>query len=207
MDATTPQRTRRMGKAQVRDSASHGEVERRAHERRDVELALRHDATAFRSIVERHHRGMYAFAVRLLGDRAEADDVVQDAFARAFCRLGQYDPSYQLSTWLYRIVLNLCRDRLKSPRRREIRGSFDSHADHASPGPEAELVAARRAERVRYALSKLRPTYREVLVLKDLQELSYEEVRAITGTPVTALKIRAIRARKTLRALLEEDPT
>lgn len=179
-----------------------GEV--RALERRQVDLAAQGDAMAFRAIVERHHRGMHALATRMLDDATEADDVVQDAFARVYCHIAQYDARYRLSTWLYRIVLNLCRDRLKSARRRERPAEIDL-PDDVRAGPEARLLAARRAAGVRRALAALRPAYREILVLKDLQELSYEEIHAITGASITSLKIRAIRAREKLRVALMRD--
>ena len=176
-----------------------------ARERRRVELALRGDAMAFRAIVERHHRGMYALAVRMLHHPADAEDVVQEAFARAFCRLQQYDPAYRLSTWLYRIVLNLCRDQRKSARRREQAAEIDGYAAGSDAQPDALTQAAERGRLVREALDRLRPSYREILILKDLQELSYIEIRDITGAPITSLKIRAIRARKKLRKELGED--
>jgi RNA polymerase sigma-70 factor, ECF subfamily len=179
-----------------------------AEERRLVELALRGDAMAFRAIVERHHRGLFGLALRMVGDRAEAEDLVQEAFARAYGHLTDFDPCYRLSTWLYRITLNLCRDFLKSPRRRERPGQLGGMeeagallADSAVTPDQAETV-----RRVQQALAKLKPQYREILVLKDLEELSYEEIRAVTKTPITALKIRAVRARQKLRALLEERP-
>lgn len=199
--------------ALMQERTRHGRVvsgeidaELRAAERRQVDLAAQGDAMAFRAIVERHHRGMHALATRMLGDTTEADDVVQDAFARAYCRIAQYDPRYRLSTWLYRIVLNLCRDRLKSARRRE-RPTEIEVPDDVSAGPEARLLDARRSLRVRRALAVLRPAYREILVLKDLQDLSYDEIHAITGAPITALKIRAIRAREKLRHALLRDAT
>lgn len=194
-----------VGGASASSSIDH---EVRALERRQVDLAVQGDAIAFRAIVERHHRGMHALAVRMLDDRAEADDIVQEAFARAYCRLAQFDPRYRLSTWLYRIVLNLCRDHLKSARRRERPAEVEV-ALAAADQPDQQLLAARRVARVRRAIATLRPAYREILALKDLAELSYAEIHDITGVPVTALKIRAIRAREKLRVALraEEEPT
>jgi RNA polymerase sigma-70 factor, ECF subfamily len=175
---------------------------------RDAELervrrAAGGDAQAARSIVEQHHAGMRALARRVIGDRAEAEDLVQEAFARAFRRLHQFDSRYCLSTWLYSIVLNSCRDHLKSPRRRER-----PCAQQALPcgEPEADPWVARdRVQGLHRALAELRPTYKEIIVLKDLMELSFDEIHAITGTPVTGLKIRAIRARARMRELLEAD--
>jgi RNA polymerase sigma-70 factor (ECF subfamily) len=91
----------------------------RSREHTQVMRASQGDEHAFRAIVEQHHRGMHALATRMVGDSAEAEDLVQDSFAKAFSRLQQFDWSYGLSTWLYRIVLNSCRDHLKSPRRSE----------------------------------------------------------------------------------------
>lgn len=182
----------------------------RALERRQVELACAGDHGAFRAIVERHHRGLFALCVRTVGDRAEAEDLVQESFARAYARLDTFDSNYRLSTWLYRVALNACRDHLKSPRRRERPSSGDiglsSQRVDPGPGAHAQLVLVERAQRLRRALVELRPAYREIIVLKDLQEHTYKEISEMTGAPITALKIRAVRARTRLRALLEEMP-
>ncbi len=182
------------------------EAEDCARERRDVDLARDGDARAFRRIVERHHRALYLLALRLTGSRADAQDLVQDGLAKAYVHLDRFDPRYRLSTWLHRIVLNTCRDYLKSARRRELPAGADPTSelrDESAARPDD--VAARRetAVRVRAALDTLKPAYREILVLKDMQGFTYVEISAITGTPVTALKIRALRARAKLRATLE----
>ena len=167
------------------DRGSDAEVQ----ERRLVELAARGDAMAFRAIVERHHAGLFVLASRLMRETAEAEDAVQE-------------------TWLYRITVNVCRDAWRSDRAREQREAKESEslADHDAGEPEALLAARRRALAVREKLDQLRPAYREILVLKDMQELSYEEIHVITGAPITALKIRAIRARQKLRKLLGGRP-
>jgi RNA polymerase sigma-70 factor (ECF subfamily) len=169
--------------------------------------AAQGDATAFRRIVEQHHRSLFSMATRLVGDAVEAQDLVQESFAKAYVNLERFDSSFRLSTWLHRITLNTCRDYLKSARRRERSSGSDPSADrpNEAPGPDEELSRARRAERVWRALDRLKASYREAIVLKDLEDMSYEEIRAITGTPITALKIRVVRARAKLRAFLEEE--
>ena len=169
-----------------------------------VAAACAGDATAFRRIVEQHHRSLYLMAARLIGDAVEAQDLVQESFAKAYLNLDRFDPSYRLSTWLHRITLNTCRDYLKCARRRERASTPDlmEQIDDA-PHPEEQLATKVTARRVQLALSRLKPSYREVLVLKDLQGLSYGEIKRITGTPVTALKIRAVRARAKLKSELE----
>lgn len=171
-----------------------------------VAAACAGDATAFRRIVEQHHRSLYLMAARLVGDPVEAQDLVQESFAKAYLNLERFDSSYRLSTWLHRITLNTCRDYLKCSRRRERASTPEllEQVDDA-PHPEQQLAAKITEQRVRAALGRLKPTYREVLVLKDLQGLSYEEIKRITGTPITALKIRAVRARAKLKDALEAE--
>lgn len=168
-----------------------------------VAAACAGDATAFRRIVEQHHRSLYLMAARLVGDPVEAQDLVQESFAKAYLNLERFDSSYRLSTWLHRITLNTCRDYLKCSRRRERASTPEllEQVDDA-PHPEQQLAAKITERRVRAALGRLKPSYREVLVLKDLQGLSYEEIKRITGTPITALKIRAVRARAKLKDAL-----
>ncbi len=171
-----------------------------------VQAASAGDATAFRRIVEQHHRSLYLMASRLVGDAFEAQDLVQESLAKAYVNLDRFDSTFRLSTWLHRITLNTCRDHLKSARRRERASGVVPVQDQVDDAlrPDEELVRRDRAERVQAALARLKPSYREVLVLKDLQGLSYAEIKQITGSPVTALKIRVVRARSKLRRLLED---
>lgn len=182
------------------------DTEDRAQERRDVEAARDGDARAFRRIVEQHHRPLYLMAVRLTGNRTDAQDLVQDGFAKAYVHLDRFDPRFRLSTWLHRIMLNTCRDYLKSAKRRELAAGADPASelrDERAAQPD-EVVARRElAARVHRALDTLKPAYREILALKDMRGLTYAEISEITGTPITALKIRALRARAKLRLALE----
>jgi RNA polymerase sigma-70 factor (ECF subfamily) len=177
---------------------------------RELEVALIRratsgDARAARALVEAHHGSMYKLALRMVDDGTEAEDLVQEAFARAFRRLDQFDEAYRLSTWLHRIVLNSCRDHLKSPRRRERPSTAPLEPSAEGEEPQHDpMVDDQRARRLHHALDELRPKYREIIVLKDVLELSYHEIRDVTGTPITGLKIRAIRARARLRKLLEK---
>lgn len=173
-----------------------------------IDRALTADASAFRCLVERHQRGVHGLVGRMVSDHAEADDLVQETFARAYCALGQFDPRYRFSTWLYRIALNLCRDHRKSAKRRERPSGLDAElfgvasvAQQSSHEFKPDRDA--RVLRLRSCLEQLAPKDREVIVLKDLQDLSFEELREITGTPITALKIRALRARARLAVLIE----
>lgn len=182
--------------------------EAQLEERRWALLSAEGDARAFRLIVERHHRGVYQFIARVVATEADAEDLTQETFARSYIHMARFDPTYRLSTWLYRIALNLCRDHLRSAKRRERPvepGSASLEANDRAPaaGPEDMAIAQREAARLDRALAELPESYREVLILKDLEEFSFQEIAEITGRSVTGLKIRAVRARAAMRKQLE----
>jgi RNA polymerase sigma-70 factor, ECF subfamily len=178
----------------------------RQAERGLVSRAASGEPRAARELVQQHYGAMYARALRSIGDPVEAEDLVQDAFVRAFGRLDRFDPKYRLSTWLHHIVINSCRDHLKSPRRRERPcGGQQLDAVSAASDPDSDpMVVDERVRRLRSALAELRPKYLEIVVLKDMMGLSFQEIHGATGAPITGLKIRAIRARARLRKLLEK---
>ncbi|MDH5491159.1 MAG: sigma-70 family RNA polymerase sigma factor [Myxococcales bacterium] len=190
-------------------AASAPREDTRETERIHVELACEGDAEAFRAIVHRHHRGLFSLCVRMVGNRHDAEDLLQLAFTKAYAKLSTYDPTYRLSTWLYRIALNACRDHLKSPRRRERPSAeVPEHwlARHPEEEADSRMIRAERVQQLRHAIDRLPESYREIVLLKDIQELSYQEIHEATGTPITALKIRAVRARAQLRVLVEALP-
>jgi len=184
-----------------------GEAER-AQEQLLVERALLGETAAFRGLVERHQRGVHGLVGRLVRNASDQDELVQEAFARAYCALEQFDPRYRFSTWLYRIALNLCRDHNKSAKRRERSVGLDVEAAMPAGAPTQnshEMKPDRDTElaRLRVAIDLLSDKDREVIVLKDLHELSYEEIRELTGSPITALKIRVVRARRRLHGFMQ----
>jgi RNA polymerase sigma-70 factor, ECF subfamily len=184
------------------------ETEARAVERRAIEAVLAGERAAFAVLVERHQRGVQSMMRRFVHNPADAEDLAQSAFVSAFDALGGFDVEQRFSTWLYRIAINLAKDHLKSKKRTESALPADEVREAAFAGriaatDEATEVGERRALLAR-ALAMLSIEDREILVLKDLEELPFEEIKAITRRPVTALKIRAVRARARLRQALEK---
>jgi RNA polymerase sigma-70 factor (ECF subfamily) len=171
------------------------------------------DAEAFRPLVTRYQRIVFSVAFRLLGNRADADDVAQQAFVDAFDALDRFDDggrAHAFSTWVLRIAVNRSKDVLKSKKRTEAPLDRDVQASeaafaHVSGTPEANLAGAQRRRGLEIALMRLPPKYREAVILKDVEELSYEEMKAILRAPITALKIRVVRARTMMRGFLDED--
>jgi RNA polymerase sigma-70 factor (ECF subfamily) len=188
-------------------------VDRRARElsveRAIIERVLDGDVAAYRRLVERHQRRVHAIACRMLGNLSDADDVAQQAFVSAYGALHHFDRALPFGSWINRIAINLAKDHLKSKKRTEVPlpeepiASDQGHLAGRLPDPELEASRGELRMQLSAALGTLPFKDREVLVLKDVEELSYEEMRAILQRPITALKIRVIRARQKLRAVLE----
>jgi RNA polymerase sigma-70 factor, ECF subfamily len=176
-----------------------------------VARCLAGDVEAFRPLVNRYQRLAFSVALRMLGSRADAEDIAQQAFVDAFNALERFHGEgrrHAFSTWLLRIAVNRSKDVLKSKRRTEEPLEHDVHGGQAAfaydpSTPEANVSSGERRARLEAALLGLPTKYREVLVLKDAEDLSYEEIHNILQLPVTTLKIRVVRARAMLRELIE----
>jgi RNA polymerase sigma-70 factor (ECF subfamily) len=173
------------------------------------------DPDAFETLVRTHMPALLRVARRFMRSEEDARDAVQDAFVSAFKSIQKFESNAQLSTWLHRIVINACLMRLRAQRRRpeedieELLPRFreDGHQLVASePWTETAETILERAELgsvVRAAIDRLPDTYREVLLLRDIEELSGEETAAVLGVTSNAVKIRLHRARQALRTLLD----
>jgi RNA polymerase sigma-70 factor (ECF subfamily) len=181
---------------------------------RSSELASRArsgDVAAFDELVRGCDRGIVELASRLLADRADAEDVRQLAWLRVWQGLADFDQRSRFTTWAYRIVVNLCRDRDRERTRRERRvvvGLEGADAPALDPGPDESLARAELAERVRAALATLPPDERECLVLRHWHAVPAHEIAAIVGRPRTTVQsclARALtRLQFRLRPLLRE---
>jgi RNA polymerase sigma-70 factor (ECF subfamily) len=172
-----------------------------------VRAVLAGDANAFAVLVDRHHARCLRVATHLLGDGDDAEDVVQEAFVRAYRHLGSYRERDKFGAWLLRIVVNQCRTRAT----REARYTrFDDdasaleHAQRLHETHESTHDASDRRAELAHALAQLGPAQREAVVLRFAEELSYDEIAALTGVGVSALKMRVQRACLRLRELLAE---
>lgn len=177
----------------------------------DLELVERHrygDDRAFDEVYGRFEEMVYNLAYRLAGNREEAADLTQEIFLRVFRHLGSFGGRSTLKTWIYRIAVNHCRDRLSRwhpPTQPIGEEPGDGAAVYADParGPEALAVAADEKRRVEQALTRLPQVFREVVVLRDIEGLSYEEIAEVLGVRIGTVRSRIARGREQLRALLE----
>ena len=167
---------------------------------------------AFNVIVARYKNQLVNFTYRYLGDYDEADDVAQETFLRVYKNKDAYKPVAKFSTWLYTIATNLAKTQLRRRKRHLI---FSLHRKEENTDRSFEISDVRYAadleahaslkhEIIQNALDAISPKYREVVVLFDIQEFSYEEICAITGLNMGTVKSRLNRGRKQLQELLKD---
>lgn len=174
------------------------------------------EVEVFGLLVERHQERLLRLCHRMLGEPEAARDAVQEVFVKAFRKAGAYRPRGQVFTWLYRIAVNHCLNRVR--RRSIVRFlRLDGEgAEDRAPGPEpaaegadplAVLEARRRWQRTRRALARLPPGQRAVVVLARFEGLAHKEIAAALGITPGAVESRLVRAMRTLQAaLVEEEP-
>ncbi|MGE6698851.1 RNA polymerase sigma factor [Hyphomonas sp. NPDC076900] len=160
------------------------------------------DAAAIRALVNRYSPGVLSLAARMLGDTAEAEDVTQETFIRAWKALPTWEPRAKFSTWLHRVALNLCYDRLRK-RRELLPDELPDRADTAL-GPQDRLDQTQRVKAVEAAIARLPERQSAALTLCALQGHSQSEAAEIMDVSVEALESLLARARRTLRAELLE---
>lgn len=186
------------------------------HERSDKttqQLVLRSkqgDLPAFDRLVRRCQPYAYSIAVRLLSDEDEAEEVVQESFIRVWKHLGRYDHQQKFTTWLYRIVTNLCLDHLRAAKRKaRLFSPIDVNDDVEAVSDARNLHEVQVDEetiRIAKALTDRLPTKQKlVFVLRDLEDLPVSEVSEITGLSVGSIKTNLHYARRTIRSLLERE--
>jgi RNA polymerase sigma-70 factor (ECF subfamily) len=170
-----------------------------------IEAALKGDADAFGTLVERYQRPLYNAALRITGNRDDALEATQSAFLNVFDKLHTFDPAHRFFSWIFRAVVNEALDTTSRKRRFvEDEGVVESRL--ADGDPESELSSSEESARVRRALNGLAVDHRVVLVLRHFHDLSYAEMADLIGIPEKTVKSRLFSARRELRVLLESHP-
>lgn len=174
------------------------------------------DERAFQELVGAYGDRVFSLVLRMVGDRAEAEDIAQEVFVTVFKSIDTFRAEARLSTWLLRIAANHAKNRIKYLSRRATdRGGLDEAPEAAladlgkAPtqghvrSPDAVLEAAERGSALERAVAALDEDQRLVVILRDVEELSYEEIGEVTGLPEGTIKSRLHRARAALKELLE----
>ena len=191
-------------------------------EARLVERAKAQDEKAFEQIMNLYADRLYNYILRMVGNATDAEDLVQETFLRAYQGLPNFDGRASLGTWLYRIATNLCIDHRRRRARRVPTVSYSLQEDengepaewdipdYHTPNP-LDAALNRELERVvEDAISKLSPKLKTVLLLYDVEELSYEEIARVLNIPIGTVKSRLNHARtqiqRAVAAYLEDAP-
>ena len=164
----------------------------------DVQRVLAGDVDAYAALVDRYYDRCARFAVRMLGNRDDAEDALQSTFLRAYRALGRYQERDRFSAWLYRILVNQCRS-IAARRSHRERVFVREEALLLNAPDKRPAWSGEDEELVQRVLNELDPLLREAFLLKYVEELSYEEMAALTGAGVSALKMRVKRACDKLR--------
>ncbi len=177
----------------------------------DLDLATRHrygDPEAFEEVYQRFAQMVFNLTYRMSGTVEEAEDLAQEVFLRIHRHLGRFNGRSALKTWVYRVTLNHCRSKLgrkrypTQPLAEENDGEGARLVDE-SRSPEDLAVAHDTGHQVSLALRELKPVFREAVVLRDLQGLSYEEIAEILKVRIGTVRSRIARGRDRLRIVLE----
>ena len=172
------------------------------------------DANAFEALVSAYEKNVYNLALRMMGNAQDAEDMAQEAFLKAYNSLPSFRGDSKFSVWLYRIVSNVCLDQLRKKSKRptvslsmEDEDGEETQLDlpDTAQSPEEVLEKKLTREAVRRGLAQLPEDARQILLLREIQGLSYEEIGETLGLEAGTVKSRIFRARKRLCAFLLED--
>ncbi|MCK4241133.1 MAG: sigma-70 family RNA polymerase sigma factor, partial [Candidatus Atribacteria bacterium] len=165
----------------------------------------------FSRLIDNYKNMVYNLAYRMSNSSHEAEDISQEAFMRVYQSLAHFNPSYKFSTWLYQITLNIIRDRLKkkelnyisldAPVETDDSEFYHQPADFTN-NPEQIITRQEDVQEIQQAIYSLPLKYREVIVLRHIQDLSYIEIANILKLPQGTVKVRLYRAREQLRKIL-----
>lgn len=175
------------------------------------------DEKAFNELVHQMQRRVFGHVFRMLGNSAEAEDMTQEVFVRVFKAISQFRSESRLSTWVMHIATNICKNQntYLSRRHSDKQDDIDSMSDNSNLNSAQgttvgnieqpdELMAGLQVERiVQQAIANLETEYRESIILRDVEDMSYEEIAEITGAPVGTVKSRIHRARERVRETIE----
>lgn len=166
------------------------------------------DAPSFDEIFSEHRGAVYALALRFLGSPEDAEDVTQEVFTKVWRNLDSFNSNSSVKTWIYRIAINSCVDHRRKPWKRlctlhaDLRGSMEEGSArpmmNAPADAEHHLLAVEKADQVRRAIRRLKPHLKAVLVMKELEEMSYDEISSRLGLSTGTISSRLNRARKAL---------
>lgn len=176
-----------------------------ADDRRLVELALEDDDTAFEYLFDRYRDAIRRLLVQRSGNASDADDLLQETFIKVYINLHKYSPEYTVGQWVYTIARNTFIDFV---RRRQDDLSIDERFTapaSSSPTPEERFINLQQRTQIEGYLERLSPRYRQLIVLRFFDELSYEEIAAKLSLPLGTVKTQIHRAREQMCRFIQNE--
>ena len=178
-----------------------------------IQKAVSGDAGAFEQLVLRYQTQVYNLALRMVSNDADAQDLAQEAFVRAWRALGSFQFSSQFSTWLYRLTSNICIDFLRAQKKHKAVSLTVLQDDEtqqwdmedSNPLPEEQMIDREEQEALARAIEALDPEYRQVLILRIVNDCSYQQIAEVLGIREGTVKSRLSRAREQLRKKLSQS--
>jgi RNA polymerase sigma-70 factor (ECF subfamily) len=174
-------------------------------ERALIEACLAGRAGAFDLIVERHRRPVYQLCYRFVNNHADASELSQDVFLRAYRGLRSFRGQSSIATWLYRIGVNVCLNRMSARKPQTEPVEERQFVDHRAESVPDRMLRDERAVRVRRAITQLPPRQRATLVLRMYQEMSHQEIADVLGSSVGAVKANFFHALGNLKKILGDE--
>ena len=170
-----------------------------------VQQCLAGDTSAFDALVERHRRQVYHVCYRFVNNHEDASDLAQDAFLRAYRALHTFKGNSAFSTWLYRVAINVCLNRVSAKQAPTEPLDQREHHDVRGELPDREVLRQEQAATVRAAIARLPKKQRATMILRMYHELPHDEIAAILGSSVGAVKANFFHALANLKKLLLES--
>lgn len=168
------------------------------------------ETSAFEEIVHKYQDRIYNLCRHMLGNAHDAEDAAQETFIKAYQNLGNFRPDASLYTWLYRIAVNTCIDHKRKPffeslfKRSSEGEDFEIERQSDAPSPEKLYESKQTGVAIQLALAKLSDKLRTAIILKEIEDLSYEDISDVLDISIGTVKSRISRAREELKALLKE---
>ena len=172
------------------------------------------DRDAFRSLVQKYERRIYGIVVGMIRDREEAWDLTQEVFVKVYRHLGSFEGNSSLYTWMYRITVNLCIDYIR--KRKEASLEFDDARRHDGPvgldspvgkpadTPPQRLLREELVGKVNQALERLSPKHKQIIILREVEGLAYQEIADVLGISIGTVMSRLFHARRNMQRVLEK---
>ncbi len=191
-------------------------MEVKSHNSIDQELltaAKNGDQKAYTALMEKYRKSVYHLILKIVKSPEDAEDLMIEAFSKAFDRLEQYSPDFAFSTWLYKITSNTCIDFLRKKSiekislEKEGKSLFDSISFSTNSNPEMDLIKSQRIDKLKDAVNSMDEIFSRVIALRYFKEYSYEEISEELNIPVGTIKVQLHRAKKLLleKFLNEKD--